>query len=1640
MLADKHPNTARGFDIGKPYQMNGIDNINMFNLNLTITIPIGQRYHVNGNLQYGLTLVYSGNSWDTLATTQDGTSTTYTVYPNARSNAGLGWLVSLGRLFPPNQHPTLESHLWNYETPDGALHAFHASLHEGHPVTEPATCGLENARCFTRDGSYLRMTTAGSDHTIEFPDGTMHVFREVQKATDGAWSDVAGTGIWRLREIRDRFGNSVSVSYSANAAGANPEIWTIQDGTRTQTVYFNNGRTPTDGQSPYDALVDRIVLATFGQTTAEWKPTYNFQARLGRGGAQGTAHTLYLPTSPTPYYANVPLLATLTLPPVNGHSQVYSMLDASGSPEYVVGEVYNPLSGVIKRLHLPTGGALEWDTVQYTFAGSSDEGIKRAIGVTARRMVADGHTDTWTYRRSESAGRTCTDPNTGDGKTGNPEQLVTSVTAPEGTTSVHYFSIFPDGSDPCGGTNFQFMNYGLPFTQGVSQAVGVPQTTGAMTAFLSQETYTGTPPSLSTSPTQYRVSGETRVRSEWATYDVDTEWEGAPDVNSREASHVTLYEDDTDCTGCYSAVSRYSFDGAGHFRQSSTRSNFAPDTAPAGNYVTAFTNYNQVDPAASAWLLNRFTEQCKVEDSVARPSATTCADLASGVPVANAAILSGPHVEHFCFDSNGFLTRHRKLAGAVPASNDLVSVYTGTSGNVTQEDYYGGDTQNVMPTTNFCTASLSNPAYSVAHTYLSGALATSKYLNLPSPGFLITDNTIDANSGLVSSSRDTTGLQTAYLYDALGRVTKVTPPLPEVPTTYAYAEVSAPFTVTAERASASGTIQSITEFDGLGRVSKEKQTLPNTITSRVTTYTGSGWINSVSQWEGTPTHSTTYAYDPFGRPLTITAPDASTNTLQYFGTRKTTRTIRMGTTLAGTVVSQTPTTTTETYDAQGRISNLHDAAGNDTTYAYDVSGHLTGVSMGVQSRLFTYDGRGLLLSEQHPELNGATGQVSYGGFDARGHAGTKLLGSSLSDFDLAYTYDAAERLRQIDQITARTPLTLRPLKTFTFGTAGSATGKLAQDLRHSYRGADDFKVTQDYTYRSSDGKLTAHQTTIDKGTTRLQQFTQSYDYTDIGALATLTYPTCPDAFRPCGASSLSSVSPVFSKGMLTSLPGFVNSFTYHDDGTVNQVAHPGSITDTYEADDHAMGRPKSIAFEYYDVCTPPSGVTIGRTPAGSLMPQTAVQLTATPTSGYTSPITYQWYRVVNSAAVPIIGATLSTFSESIAATTTYRVRVGNGCGGRDSADVTVPVCPSITTQPASQSASPATLTVTATGCGTLSYQWYQLSGGSNVAVGTNSATYSTDYLGATTTFWVKVTDSQNGATASSNNAVVTANACLPQITEDLHDQAVDYGQSVSVHVTVSGCTGKTYHWYSGQAGDTSTPLWGGVFDGSPNINNAPLDHGPIWVRVDGDVITPVNSRTAMISVRPVSVNAVITPNMTNQITVTWQAKAAKYRVKRCANGVCDAPFLWPGGLSYSDPNRTVDTTYVYSIASVDTYGNESAFSNPDIATTMTFTPVISGGTVSRTHINELLKAVNLLLAAKGAPLISWPGILPSGVPAPPADGQPTTAIYAAHITSLRTQMDNALSLLGIPLTPYTDPLTLTVIKAVHFTDLQARIR
>jgi hypothetical protein len=98
------------------------------------------------------------------------------------------------------------------------------------------------------------------------------------------------------------------------------------------------------------------------------------------------------------------------------------------------------------------------------------------------------------------------------------------------------------------------------------------------------------------------------------------------------------------------------------------------------------------------------------------------------------------------------------------------------------------------------------------------------------------------------------------------------------------------------------------------------------------------------------------------------------------------------------------------------------------------------------------------------------------------------------------------------------------------------------------------------------------------------------------------------------------------------------------------------------------------------------------------------------------------------------------------------------CGGGSSVQNFLQVSgPAITTQPVGpeiSSGQTATLTVAASGSGTLSYQWYQGPTGTttNAISGATSSSYTTPALTATTSYWVQVSDA-NGS-ASSNTAVV----------------------------------------------------------------------------------------------------------------------------------------------------------------------------------------------------------------------------------------------------------------------------------------------
>ena len=59
-----HPNHERGLSANTAYEVGLADHLNLFNGNLTFTLPIGQRYPVSEGFSWGLTLASNSQIWD----------------------------------------------------------------------------------------------------------------------------------------------------------------------------------------------------------------------------------------------------------------------------------------------------------------------------------------------------------------------------------------------------------------------------------------------------------------------------------------------------------------------------------------------------------------------------------------------------------------------------------------------------------------------------------------------------------------------------------------------------------------------------------------------------------------------------------------------------------------------------------------------------------------------------------------------------------------------------------------------------------------------------------------------------------------------------------------------------------------------------------------------------------------------------------------------------------------------------------------------------------------------------------------------------------------------------------------------------------------------------------------------------------------------------------------------------------------------------------------------------------------------------------------------------------------------------------------------------------------------------------------
>ncbi len=1145
--AAEHPNHAQGFRPEHVFDFSGIENVNLFNRNLTLTIPMGPSYPVGPDFSYQLVLTYTGNVWEWEGETQDGAQYLQAL-PRYRSNAGLGWELSLGR-FESDVDPLSTNVGPTYESPDQSLHELFAGpLHLG----EQTINGVD----FTRDSTYLRYVPA--DGTVEFPDGLKRTF-----GPDG------------LSRIEDPFGNHLDISYGDRGADNVPMLWTLTDSYgRHHEIQFER-QAITDGetgpeQSPlqeYRLVVKTVTLEAFDGTDAQYQFGYGNTVSFPRACNEPV---LCPGTKICGDDSNVsyPVLTSVTLPDQSAYTipvGAYLVDDTTSCGDRL-------LNGHLTRLDLPTGGAFEWTWADVVFpeesrklgplhllSGGPNSPFRQAAGIASRRHLDSSNhvVGEWTYSSSRNDAPNCS----------KCEQQ-TDVTDPDGNKTSNFFSVYsctPSGSTQCmkdaGWTSGE---YGLPFTRQTSDGDG---------RFLSR---------------QVRDASGSLLRSVYVRYE-----NSGPGVNPRLASEKTVYEDD----GSKEATTDLDdFDGLGHYRTMTETGTF-----PFASTRVTETDYNpnrsvsNIPGAGDPWVLGTYDTQTVTEgtETVTREA---------------------------CFDPNtGFLQRMRTWEGTSRGPHDVIvtrdqrssDVSHESDGFVRRERTFGGDSANLGTTGGLCNLGLPASApYGQDHTYVCGVLATSQWTGA---SFLSTDRTIRCRTGQVSASRDSSGLATSYDYDDLGRLTKEIPPSGLAQTVYIYSPYMPPGSQNpgpakvAIRSKLGNQVLAGEQytFDGLGRVVDEQRDLPGEVTAqRATTWTGRDQLASRETWhvKNAPAQGKTFysGYDPFGRPGKITLPDGFEVGLGYSGERSRTTTVSIGEALdASHAVTTTDETTEEIYDRFGRLREVRepdDGAGvTKTRYTYDVQGNLTqvrqnvGTGLTTQHRDFTYDGRGFLTDESHPEL-GTT--VHYSLFDPLGNPGRIQRG----DWDLRYAYDSAGRLIQIKEPGAQCgdPATLGCWKEWTYAANNSLAGahgkgKLAKMRRHNWvlLPADqdreqsarfDAWVEESYLYNDGTGGVTSVTTQVGTGSDAdgsRPTFNYSLQHSPLGDVANRSYPSCSHVY--CNqATTGRTVFQSFDEGYLTAIPGFATTIGYHPNGMVSKVEHGNGVTWIQENDPKGMARPFRI--------------------------------------------------------------------------------------------------------------------------------------------------------------------------------------------------------------------------------------------------------------------------------------------------------------------------------------------------------------------------------------------------------------------------------------------------------------------------------
>jgi RHS repeat-associated protein len=1211
--AQQPDETLPGFRPQNVLEAHAIDNVNLFNGDPGIVIPLGPSYPLGPGFSWQINAHGTSKYWH-FDDACSGDVPVQNAFISGHSTIGIGWILELGFVSTGGV----------YHAPDGSFHS--------------AAIAQPNMQGITVDNSRLRVTRNASNdqnatqYTVEFPDGIIQTFAykyTTPTAQSGSCSgpdggycspDFVDTGYnetalyyFGLTKIADQFGNTLlTVDYGNGTAAP---AWGVAHAylrgntSPATTITFNWGTTQVMNSAngnPTWWTLSSIDFATLAGKTLNvafaYKNSQSGQFASFRRNTFDNSDSAGI--CATPATVAVPFLDTVTYSGTGFTSFQYAFdyffADPSLSPNQ---------DGAIDQITLPTGG-----TISYTYArtiGQNGEGW--CVGIV---------------------GQTCDDPETGIHA--NP-----LADEPE-IGPIGYFRSFLDSSaavvarSESGNTTTYYrytqtpgsMQY--PDITRITRRVIVTRPDGNGGSLVTKyifhvANYDGSFPVAEDGGIEiarrYYQSGADGSGDPFRTIincHTGGDTDGTPICGYRDSSgniqayflttnvrptrHVTWYGVNPTgggacsqaTTPCVQSVNS-GYDSTARKYQTTTLTN---THLVLGGATRTITTTWAANADSTHWLLNLFGEQ----------------DATEGTTIQN-------HAE---FDNdNGFLKGFATYDSARQIEKWSCS-YEDANGNVA-DDFSATSTASVFyqtPCSQFYPSypdviGTNSDAFGHVYTWQNGLLKTAKWVNGASGGVPIvlpwyTFNTVrDAATGLITSSSDTAGQTTTYAYDALGRITAIDPPGTETATAIAYDST------TQTTVSRSGGSWERYLYDDRGRISREIRQMPANYAVRIHSYDSADHEYFTSEWKSctsatsdcktvTALGTTLSSFDPFGRARHIAKADATTSDIDRTDVG-TTPNISFSETLEKVTVNNVGGHAAATYtrkDDQGRVVSVKESTGvstcnytsncEETQYAYDVNGKLTSVThvgSTQAARTFVSDAFGFLRQENAPEkshLSGSTvvmDPVYYTSYGSLGNLREKQEGNaSLGDaVTLDYTYDPAGRLAAecsgVSSDLLCVSSTSQIYLTNTYDTSCPSTpnncGRLTQQTAWNYIPYAAAPVTKTFTYAGLGGRLSALNTAIGNGDFG-SPTTQTWTYNNLGLVSQYVTP------RSSGSGI--TIAPTYTVGLPTSMTASGQTIvsaspaaTYNPSGGLASWKAGNGVTTTIAQDSTLMPRPGRIS-------------------------------------------------------------------------------------------------------------------------------------------------------------------------------------------------------------------------------------------------------------------------------------------------------------------------------------------------------------------------------------------------------------------------------------------------------------------------------